>query len=54
MVDNHPENGYYYKVTVYTGLRRNAGTKSNVCFILSGDFGDTGVRILSDGKRVRF
>ena len=50
LVDNRPDNDYFYKISVYTGLRQNAGTKSKVCFILSGDHGDTGVRVMDDGR----
>ncbi|CAD5124264.1 DgyrCDS12559 [Dimorphilus gyrociliatus] len=46
--DNRPLHNYYYQVSVYTGVRAGAGTKSNVCFILSGDIGDTGIRSMSD------
>ncbi len=53
LIDNRHENKYYLKVTVYTGLRRGAGTKSKVCFILSGDYGDSGIRMLTDGQKVR-
>ena len=34
--DNNPDHNYLYQITVWTGLRRDAGTKSNVYFILSG------------------
>lgn len=34
--DNNPEHNYVYQITVWTGLRRGGGTKSNVYFILSG------------------
>ena len=50
LVDNRPDNNYFFKISVYTGLRQNAGTKSKVCFILSGDHGDTGVRVMDDGR----
>ena len=49
LVDNKSGEGMY-KISVYTGMRQNAGTQSRVCFILTGDFGDTGVRILDDGN----
>ncbi|KAL8594137.1 hypothetical protein ACOMHN_047877 [Nucella lapillus] len=49
--DNLVDDGYFYLVTVHTGIRRGAGTLSNVKFILTGQLGDTGVRVLSDGKR---
>ena len=49
--DNLPTDTYHYQITVNTGVRKNAGTKSKVNFILSGDEGDTGCRRLTDGKR---
>ncbi|XP_066910530.1 polycystin family receptor for egg jelly-like isoform X2 [Clytia hemisphaerica] len=52
--DNRPEDRYLYEVTVNTGSRRRAGTTSNVYFTLSGDLGDTGVRVLKDPKRRTF
>ena len=36
---------------MYTGMRRGAGTKSRIRFVLSGDYADTGVRELRDHKR---
>ena len=33
-MDNVENDDYLYIVTVYTGLHRHAGTKSNVCFII--------------------
>ena len=50
--DNLVDDSYFYLLTVHTGMRKGAGTLSNVKFILTGANGDTGVRILSDGKRV--
>lgn len=38
-------------IAVHTGLRPGSGTKSNACFILSGDTDDSGIRLLSDGER---
>ena len=50
MLNNvHP--GYYYKMSVYTGMRPNAGTKSRVQFELEGDEGKTDVRFLMDKDR---
>lgn len=51
MCDNQQSDGYYYMIAVHTGLRPGAGTKSNVCFVVSGETGDSGVRLLSDGQR---
>ena len=50
LVDNPLNCPHLYKVSVYTGLRQGAGTHSKVCFIVSGDKGDTGVRVLDDGR----
>ena len=50
MADNRAKHTYYYKVSVYTGLRSGAGTSSKAFFVLNGETGDTGVRMLSDGK----
>ena len=52
LIDNHVKDDHYYLMTVYTGLRRGAGTKSNVRFILMGDRQHSRVRLLSDGERV--
>ncbi|XP_041364036.1 uncharacterized protein LOC121379460 [Gigantopelta aegis] len=49
--DNLVMDKYFYLISIYTGLRKNSGTRSNISFVLSGDFGDTGVRQLTDGKR---
>ncbi|XP_070186772.1 polycystin-1-like protein 2 [Littorina saxatilis] len=49
--DNLVDDSYFYLLTVHTGMRKEAGTLSNVKFIIMGEEGDTGVRILSDGKR---
>ena len=51
LADNDPTHAYGYNVSVLTGLRPHAGTTSNVCLILAGDHGDTGMRLLGDGKR---
>jgi len=34
-------------------MRRGAGTRSHVSFILAGDFKDTGVRQLEDDKQIK-
>ncbi|PVD28968.1 hypothetical protein C0Q70_11565 [Pomacea canaliculata] len=49
--DNAVEEGYLYLLTVHTGLKRGSGTKSNVSFVLGGSHADSGIRVLSDGKR---
>jgi len=52
--DNQASDRYYYQILVFTGHRKNSGTKSKVCLILSGDDGQTQVRILSDSNRSVF
>ncbi|XP_062602358.1 uncharacterized protein LOC134264070, partial [Saccostrea cucullata] len=48
LCDNSKDDDYFYLVTVVTGLRAGAGTQSIVNFILYGELGESGVRILSD------
>ncbi|CAC5378675.1 PKD1L2 [Mytilus coruscus] len=50
LVDNAPTDEFLYMITVYTGLNRNAGTKSNVRFVISGEKKSTEVRYLDDGQ----
>ncbi|KAK3090920.1 hypothetical protein FSP39_015723 [Pinctada imbricata] len=54
LIDNFADDTYYYLVTVYTGMRRDAGTKSRIGFIVAGDDYDSGVRELYDGVREEF
>ncbi|CAF1622969.1 unnamed protein product [Adineta ricciae] len=54
LADNDQSNQYFYEIIVFTGLRKGAGTKSNVQFVLSGDVDDTNVRTLSDPHRKVF
>ncbi|XP_065639762.1 uncharacterized protein LOC100197148 isoform X3 [Hydra vulgaris] len=54
LIDNHDEECYLYQITVTTGSRRNAGTKSNIFFKIVGDLGDSGNRRLKDSHRVCF
>ncbi|PVD28963.1 hypothetical protein C0Q70_11559 [Pomacea canaliculata] len=49
--DNLVGENYLYLLTVHTGLKRGSGTKSNVSFVLGGSHADSGIRVLSDGKR---
>lgn len=49
MCDSENTDVYFYLMTVYTGLRRDGGTQSNVNFIVGGEDCDSGVRVLSDG-----
>lgn len=48
LVDNHKCDEYFYEILVFTGHRKDAGTKSNVYFILAGDDNETSVRRLAD------
>ncbi|KAI8796885.1 polycystic kidney disease protein 1 2, partial [Biomphalaria glabrata] len=52
--DNYAYDDYFYLITVHTGLRKSAGTTSNVSFDLSGEHGDSGLRRLSDGVKKGF
>ncbi|XP_063962086.1 polycystin-1-like [Lytechinus pictus] len=52
--DNHPAHTYGYQVTVETGVRPGAGTKSKVGIMISGEDADTGSRVLDDPKRPVF
>ncbi len=51
LADNDPAHKCYYKVSVYTGLRSNSGTRSKVYIVVSGEDADSGVRALDDGKK---
>ena len=51
LIGNLPLASHNYEIIVYTGKRKNAGTDSNVSFILAGINGDTGIRQLNDGAR---
>ncbi|XP_071797014.1 polycystin-1-like protein 2 isoform X2 [Asterias amurensis] len=52
--DNDPRHHYYYEITVYTGLKRNAGTTATVFLLIGGEQGDSAPRILRDPKRKVF
>ncbi|KAH9502348.1 Polycystic kidney disease protein 1-like 2 [Bulinus truncatus] len=54
LVDNYAYDNYFYLITVHTGLRKSAGTTSNVNFTLSGESDDSGIRKLSDGIKKGF
>ncbi|KAI0228520.1 Polycystic kidney disease protein 1-like 2, partial [Lamellibrachia satsuma] len=54
LLDNKACDRHCYKVSVFTGLRRDAGTTSSVCFTLAGGQGNTGMRLLDDGKNKHF
>lgn len=49
-MDNLPIDTYHYLITVHTGVGKEAGTTSNISFVMSGEMSDSGVRKLSDGK----
>lgn len=48
MCDNSKDDKHFYLITVKTGLRQGAGTRSIANFVLYGETGDSGVRVLSD------
>lgn len=50
LVSNASGDSYFYQITVYTGMRKGAGTKSRIGFVLVGDYADSGVRQLTDDK----
>lgn len=49
--DHKTSDVYFYLISVYTGLRKGAGTKSNVYFMVTGEQCDTGIRVLNDGRK---
>ncbi|CAF4238484.1 unnamed protein product, partial [Adineta steineri] len=49
--DNHRSDQYFYQIIVFTGQRQNAGTNSNVHFIIYGDNDETHIRTLADSQR---
>ncbi|XP_069125477.1 polycystin-1-like protein 2 [Argopecten irradians] len=51
--DNVVSDPYYYQIAVFTGMRRSAGTRSKISFVLAGDNEDTGVRNLADEKGIK-
>uniref|UniRef100_A0A8W8NH22 PLAT domain-containing protein n=1 Tax=Magallana gigas TaxID=29159 RepID=A0A8W8NH22_MAGGI len=52
--DHTTSHVYFYLISVHTGLRRDAGTKSNVQFIVTGDLCDSGIRVLNDRMTKEF
>ncbi|XP_038048999.1 polycystin-1-like [Patiria miniata] len=54
LADNHPSDMYFYQITVQTGMGPGCGTRSKVSIILTGESGDSGVRLLDDDKRKVF
>lgn len=53
MADNVVSDKFFYQLTVCTGMRRGAGTKSKISFVLAGETYDTGVRELVDEKGIK-
>ena len=51
LVKNEDYPGYNYKLAVYTGTSRGAGTFSRVFFVLGGEQATSPVRELDDGER---
>ncbi|CAF4233329.1 unnamed protein product, partial [Rotaria magnacalcarata] len=49
--DNHKFDQYFYQILVFTGHRRNAGTKSRVHFIVAGEDDETQIRTFADPQR---
>ena len=49
--DNHRSDPYFYQILVFTSHRSEAGTKSKVQFIVSGDDDETKVRTFADLRR---
>ncbi len=54
LADNYKNDQYCYEIIVFTGHRKDSGTKSKVQFIVSGDFDETKVRTFSDSNRKIF
>ena len=51
LVGNQLTFRYNYEISVYSGLRRGAGTYSRVFFVLGGELSSTPERELDDGER---
>ncbi|CAF4239490.1 unnamed protein product, partial [Adineta steineri] len=49
--DNHQSDEYVYEIIVFTGQRKDAGTNSNVHFVIYGEEHETHVRTLADPHR---
>ncbi|CAF4235279.1 unnamed protein product, partial [Adineta steineri] len=52
--DNDKKDRYFYQILIFTGHRKEAGTKSKVHIVLSGDKDETRIRTLSDSHRQIF
>ncbi len=54
LLDNNPEEAYFYEIVVETGPLTSHATTSKIYFILDGDHGDTGERTFYNPERVMF
>ena len=54
LLDNNPHDKYFYQILVFTGHRKDAGTKSKVSFLLAGDDDETSIRTFVDPQRPIF
>ncbi|EDO38971.1 predicted protein, partial [Nematostella vectensis] len=52
--DNNHQDKYIYQITVYTGMRKHAGTTADVFCVLVGDENETRPRLLKDPAKIRF
>ncbi|XP_063961569.1 polycystin family receptor for egg jelly-like [Lytechinus pictus] len=51
LIGNNHHDKCHYEVTVFTGVKSDAGTTARVHIIITGDHNDSGVRTLHDPKR---
>ncbi|UJR17607.1 hypothetical protein I4U23_004503, partial [Adineta vaga] len=49
--DNKKVDQYFYQIIVFTGHRKDSGTKSKVHFVMAGDVDETGIRTFADPNR---
>jgi len=47
------QNGYRYRLIIWTGAARHAGTESTVAFKLFGDAANSDVRVVNIAEKVR-
>ncbi|XP_071965421.1 uncharacterized protein [Antedon mediterranea] len=52
--DNDPRDKIKYEITVFTGVKKRAGTSATVSFMIAGEEGETGIRVFQDEKRKIF
>lgn len=52
LIDNDMADSHFFILKVYTGMRTGAGTDSKIGFVLMGEEGDSGVRILDDDSHI--